>query len=216
MGRMRIAVLLVAPAAIVAAGVVARAAPSPPPSTVACDEVIMHTKFPDRSGGARLVLGVVSVPPAYLPNVYPTGRRPWAYWRKAGLVVRAGRGPVRVSVAKEWRNRVAIGWGSAAGGSLRIARCSTKYELRDKDANGAPKMGNAYSGGFHLRSRAACVPLRRTGRNDRAITDPTGCGDAYAVGYLAARSDGLAPVAAARRATALVALLLSTRKRGRR
>jgi sugar/nucleoside kinase (ribokinase family) len=45
--------------------------------------------------------------------------------------------------------------------------------------------------------------------------DLTGCGDAYAVGYLAARSDGLAPVAAARRATALVALLLSTRKRAR-
>jgi sugar/nucleoside kinase (ribokinase family) len=46
--------------------------------------------------------------------------------------------------------------------------------------------------------------------------DLTGCGDAYAVGYLAARSDGLAPVASARRATALVALLLSTRKRARR
>lgn len=45
--------------------------------------------------------------------------------------------------------------------------------------------------------------------------DLTGCGDAYAVGYLAARSDGLAPVAAARRATALVALLLSNRRRAR-
>ena len=41
----------------------------------------------------------------------------------------------------------------------------------------------------------------------------TGCGDAFGVGYLAARSDGLNPVAAARRATALVALLLSERKR---
>lgn len=45
--------------------------------------------------------------------------------------------------------------------------------------------------------------------------DLTGCGDAFAVGYLAARSDGLAPVAAARRATALVAMLLTSRKRGR-
>lgn len=43
----------------------------------------------------------------------------------------------------------------------------------------------------------------------------TGCGDVFAVGYLAARSDGLAPVAAARRATALVALLLTNRKHGR-
>ena len=45
--------------------------------------------------------------------------------------------------------------------------------------------------------------------------DVTGCGDAFAVGYLAARSDGVGPVAAARRATALVALLLTGRKRGR-
>jgi len=46
--------------------------------------------------------------------------------------------------------------------------------------------------------------------------DLTGCGDVFAVGYLAARSDGLAPVAAARRATALVSVLLSGRKRGGR
>ena len=52
-----------------------------------------------------------------------------------------------------------------------------------------------------------CHPIRDV--------DVTGCGDAYAVGYLAARSDGLAPVAAARRATALVSLLLSSRKRAR-
>ena len=43
----------------------------------------------------------------------------------------------------------------------------------------------------------------------------TGCGDVFAVGYLAGRSDGLAPVAAARRATALVAILLASRKRKR-
>ena len=45
--------------------------------------------------------------------------------------------------------------------------------------------------------------------------DLTGCGDAFGVGYLAARCDGLAPVAAARRATALVAMLLTSRKRAR-
>lgn len=45
--------------------------------------------------------------------------------------------------------------------------------------------------------------------------DLTGCGDVFAVGYLAARCDGLAPVAAARRATALVAMLLTGRKRAR-
>ena len=45
--------------------------------------------------------------------------------------------------------------------------------------------------------------------------DLTGCGDVFGVGDLAARSDGLGPVAAARRATALVALLLTNRKRRR-
>jgi sugar/nucleoside kinase (ribokinase family) len=46
--------------------------------------------------------------------------------------------------------------------------------------------------------------------------DVTGCGDVFGVGYLVARSDGLAPVAAARRATALVSVLLLGRKRGGR
>jgi sugar/nucleoside kinase (ribokinase family) len=42
--------------------------------------------------------------------------------------------------------------------------------------------------------------------------DPTGCGDVFAVGYLAARRDGLAPVTAAWRATRLVEVVLATRK----
>ena len=46
--------------------------------------------------------------------------------------------------------------------------------------------------------------------------DLTGCGDVFGVGYLAARSDGVGPVAAARRATALVQLLLTNRRRARR
>jgi sugar/nucleoside kinase (ribokinase family) len=49
----------------------------------------------------------------------------------------------------------------------------------------------------------------------RAIldVDPTGAGDSFAVAYLAARSDGFSPFAAARRATALVAALLTGRAR---
>ena len=39
--------------------------------------------------------------------------------------------------------------------------------------------------------------------------DPTGAGDAFCVSYLSARSAGYAPFAAARRATAVVASLLS-------
>ena len=40
-------------------------------------------------------------------------------------------------------------------------------------------------------------------------SDPTGAGDAFAVGYLGARADGHNPLSAARRATALVAALLA-------
>lgn len=43
--------------------------------------------------------------------------------------------------------------------------------------------------------------------------DPTGSGDAFAAGYLASRSSGLAPLAAARRATSLVGTLLAGRRR---
>jgi sugar/nucleoside kinase (ribokinase family) len=44
--------------------------------------------------------------------------------------------------------------------------------------------------------------------------EPTGAGDAYAAGYVAGRSAGLAPPSAARRATALVAQLLAARRFG--
>ena len=46
-----------------------------------------------------------------------------------------------------------------------------------------------------------------------AVADPTGAGDAFAAAYLAARAAGEAPTGAARRATALVADLLSGRAR---
>jgi sugar/nucleoside kinase (ribokinase family) len=42
-------------------------------------------------------------------------------------------------------------------------------------------------------------------------TDPTGSGDAFSAAYLAGRSQGLTPVSAARRATALVSALLLRR-----
>lgn len=42
--------------------------------------------------------------------------------------------------------------------------------------------------------------------------DPTGSGDAFSAAYLAARSTGLTPVSAARRATSLVAALLLERR----
>jgi sugar/nucleoside kinase (ribokinase family) len=41
--------------------------------------------------------------------------------------------------------------------------------------------------------------------------DPTGSGDAFSAAYLAGRSQGLAPVSAARQATGVVAALLTGR-----
>lgn len=55
--------------------------------------------------------------------------------------------------------------------------------------------------------------LERITTHVRAGVDPTGAGDAFAASYVAARSSGHAPRAAARRANALVAGLLGGRMR---
>jgi hypothetical protein len=149
------------------AGAKGSAAP-PAARTVPCRESIDSTRFPYVGGRRprdryRDVLGVVSVPPAFLAQVVPTGKTPWAYWRKAGLVVRAGGGPpVSISVAARWRNRAGIAWGYGTGGvfrSLRITRCP-----------GPVARGYAYSGGFYLASPSACVPLVvRVGRRTQTV-----------------------------------------------
>jgi hypothetical protein len=119
---------------------------------VPCDEIILDTNFPYPTAGYRTVLGVVAVPQAYLKQVVPTRRQPWAYWRKAGLVVRAGSPQVTVTVPRVWRTRASIAWGNGSAGShavsLAIASCA-----------GPVNAGHAYAGGFYLRSASACVPL---------------------------------------------------------
>ncbi len=141
-------------------GVTASASPSAPPTTVTCDSIITPTgSFSWRP--KRVVLGVVAVPRAYIPQTEPTGIARWPYWSKAGLVVRADSAPVVVRVPRAWRSRVAIGWGNAAAGSaLRIAPCPPSSSLGE---------WNPYSGGFHLRSHAACVPLEFHVGGRRAI-----------------------------------------------
>jgi len=106
------------------------------------------------SNGYRVVLGVVLVPPAYMPQVVAThGKffRPWRFWRKAGLGVRAGSPPVLVSVPRTWRGRAAITWGGGTGtvGALRLAACPS--------SGGVAWLG--YPGGFVLQAPSACVPL---------------------------------------------------------
>ena len=116
--------------------------------TVPCRDVIGQAKT-GRAGGYRVVLGVVSVPPARLAQVVATGSRPWRYWRKAGLVIRASATPVTVTVAPAWRSRAAIAWGgSGVVRSLRFAACPSPAGV-----------WNAYAGGFYLRASHACVPL---------------------------------------------------------
>jgi hypothetical protein len=169
MKRMRIATLIAALALAALTGVAAGSSPSPPPSTVACDTVIEHTKFPYASSGYRLVLDVVSVPPGHLPNVYPTRSRPWVYWRKAGLVVRADRGPILVSVAKAWRTRVAIRWGGA--GARRLVADRTLFDQirgprqkRKRDAENGERVCGRVLPPLALGLRAAHLPCREPKR----------------------------------------------------
>ena len=124
------------------------------PRAVPCSEIIATTKWPyignrDPRYRYRSLLGAVAVAPAYISQVVRQREGSW-YFAKAGLVVRAGGGPLRVSVPLAWRKRAAITWGGNTGitNSLRIARCGS-------DSN----RGNAYAGGFYLRSRSACLPL---------------------------------------------------------
>ncbi len=149
-----LAILLVL---LVLAGAAFASSPSAPSPgrTIPCKEIILGTKWPHVGSRQpehryRLVLGVVSVPPAYMQQIEGPEPGAWPYWRKSGLVVKAGAGPVTVSVAPAWRGRAAIEWGNAGHGpfnSIRLARC----------ANGSG--GYAYAGGFSLRSSPACVPL---------------------------------------------------------
>jgi hypothetical protein len=148
---LRITALIGAVVLSVAAGAAARAA-APPVLTVPCAEIAGPVKSP-RVDGYRVLLGQVSVPPAYLPQVVRVhGDEPWTFWSKAGLVVRSGRLPVLVTVPKAWRSRVAITWGNRPGilSAIRIAACPSLL---------SPWGWHGYAGGFYLRSRSACVPL---------------------------------------------------------
>jgi hypothetical protein len=158
-GAMKWATALVAAALVLPAGATVRAAPDTSPRTVPCDEIILRVRS-GRGGGYRVVLGVVSVPPAFLEQIVSSGNRQWPFWRKAGLVVRAGAPPVTVSVPRAWRTRAAITWGNSTGivKVVRLASCP-----------GARNAWNAYAGGFYLRSRSACVPLRFTVAGRSAI-----------------------------------------------
>jgi hypothetical protein len=148
MKLLRILALLVFPAL---AAIGARSADSAPPSTAGCEQIALHLRSGSEDG-YRIVLGRVGIP----DEEHTSGRAArhrgaqWPYFRRVGLVVRGGTSPVTITVPEGWRDRVAISWGNTpAVSSLQIASCETSVS----------KPWNAYTGGFHLRSRAACVPL---------------------------------------------------------
>jgi hypothetical protein len=151
-------------AAGVAVAYASAAAASTPERIVPCGEVIGSTTFPYVGNpNYRLVLDAVSVPPAFMAQVVPTHERPWSYWRKQGLVVRGNGDTVTITVPAGWRDKVAVAWGYGGKGgpfsSLRIAACGSD-----------PSKGDAYSGGFNLRSRSACVPLLfRVGQRSQTV-----------------------------------------------
>jgi hypothetical protein len=148
MKLLRILALLVFPAL---AAIGAQSADSAAPSTAGCEQIALHLRSGSEDG-YRVVLGLVGV-----PDEQHTSRRAsrsrdtaWPYFRRVGLVVRGGTSPVTITVPEGWRERVAISWGNtAAVSSLRIASCGAAVL----------KPWNAYAGGFHLSSRADCVPL---------------------------------------------------------
>jgi hypothetical protein len=144
---------LLVPAALAATCAAVLAAPGRPEAVRAaptCDEIIGQTRFPFRGGGYRPVLGAAAVPPAYLPQVVETGSGPWTHWSKSGMVIRAGGGPVTVSVPVGWRRRAAIHWGNAGrpAATVTFPRC-----------DGRSTVGYAFAGGFYLRAPSGCIPL---------------------------------------------------------
>jgi hypothetical protein len=87
----------------VAQGTLASAAERPQ-RTIPCRDHIDTTRFPYFGDSrprfrSRLVLGAVSVPPAYL-RAYQTLQTPWRYFAKHGMVVKGG-----TSVTSRFRPR---------------------------------------------------------------------------------------------------------------
>jgi hypothetical protein len=97
----------------------------------------------------RVILGVVSVPSVYTPQVVRNPEDGWTYWSKAGISIQAGSRPVRISVPRAWRKRFAISWG--VGGPLS--------EERFEPCSPPPTYWSGFAGGFYLNARSACVPL---------------------------------------------------------
>jgi hypothetical protein len=117
--------------------------------TVGCGNIIGST----RSVGvaqAQVAFGSFAGPPRRLQRPAQAADESWPYFAKSGVEVRAGSGPVTVSVSRNFQDQAAISWGNglAVVETVRFRRCRA-----------APDRWNAYAGGLFTRPRSACVPL---------------------------------------------------------
>jgi hypothetical protein len=100
--------------------------------------------------GFRTVLKRVMVMLTSPQPAASAGQGKWAYFSKTAVLIRAGTGPVSVSVPPSWRGRAAITWGSAGQAeSLTLTACAQPGDVWD-----------VFAGGLYLRTNKACVPVR--------------------------------------------------------
>jgi hypothetical protein len=120
---------------------------STPVPTVGCDQVTGQVA--NLSPTLRVLFNRVAVAPLDYWGMKPVPSAPLGYWAKAPVWVRAGAGPVSLSVPRAWRKRLAITFGNSGNDAraLKFSRCTS-----------LPNRWFAYAGGFYL-SQPACVPL---------------------------------------------------------
>ena len=167
---------LIVPVALAVTVLVAAAQPASPATapTATCEQIALHLRSGSEDG-YRIVLGRVGIPDEDQTSRPASRKRDpaWPYFRRVGLVVRGGTSPVTITVPEGWRDRVAISWGNTpAVSSLQIASCGVSVS----------KPWNAYAGGFHLSSRADCVPLDIS-VGGRSTTVRLGVGRACGAGH---------------------------------
>lgn len=119
--------------------------------------------------GNRVVLGLVSVPPARIQRAATAGAGRWTHFAKWGIAIHSGAA-AEVSVPEAWQGRVAITWGASTPtvSALRFAAC------RLPGSKARP--WSSYPGGFYIDTVTACVPLTVTVRRRRSRTVRFGIG----------------------------------------
>jgi hypothetical protein len=129
---------------------------------VPCTDVIGQ-QASGTADGNRVVLGLVSVPPARIQRGASSGIAAWKYFSKWGMATRSTTA-VTVSVPRGWRNRVAVTWGAstAIAASIHFAPCRRLATSR--------RPWSTYPGGFFMDTPTTCVPLTITvGHHSRTL-----------------------------------------------